>query len=151
MTTIAYNHKSMTLAIDGRLTAGNIITEDDFDKHLMKEGEYWFFCGAMADNSQLIELKHNDKPDPLPDCTAIMVKNGKANLVCFNDSYCSHSSITTNYSIGSGSEFALAAMDFGKNAKQAVEYAATRDIYTGGLIRVFDIKKMKFIESKINR
>lgn len=42
--------------------------------------------------------------------------------------------------MGSGYQFAIAALDLGKTAKEAVNYAKTRDIYTGGRVRVFDVK-----------
>ena len=45
-----------------------------------------------------------------------------------------------NESFGSGSSFALSAMDFGKSAKDSVKYAMTRDIYTGGKIKVIKVK-----------
>jgi hypothetical protein len=38
------------------------------------------------------------------------------------------------YAIGSGAAHAITAMDCGKNAMQAVRYAARRDINTGGRI-----------------
>ena len=41
------------------------------------------------------------------------------------------------YSIGSGSDHALTAMDMGATAEKAVEMAAQRDICTGGRIRVY--------------
>ena len=40
--------------------------------------------------------------------------------------------ITGPVTIGSGCEFALAACDLGKTAVEAVEYASTRDVFTGG-------------------
>jgi len=51
-----------------------------------------------------------------------------------------------NDAMGSGEEFALAALDHGKTAEDAVAYAATRDSGTGGKIRVFDVAKMEFIK-----
>lgn len=45
--------------------------------------------------------------------------------------------------IGSGWQFAAAAMDFGKTAKQAIEYAATRDNGTGGGVDYVRIRKTK--------
>jgi hypothetical protein len=39
----------------------------------------------------------------------------------------------------------LAALDFGKTAKEAVEYAMTRDVYSGGKVHVYDIDKGEFI------
>jgi hypothetical protein len=41
---------------------------------------------------------------------------------------------------GSGYKFALGAMDHGKSAKDAVKYAMTRDIYTGGKVKVIKVK-----------
>jgi len=41
------------------------------------------------------------------------------------------------YSIGSGSDHALTAMDMGATAEKAVEMAMQRDICTGGRIRLY--------------
>lgn len=41
--------------------------------------------------------------------------------------------------IGSGSPFAMTAMDCGKTAKQAVQMAAKRDPYTGGTINTMTL------------
>jgi ATP-dependent protease HslVU (ClpYQ) peptidase subunit len=51
-----------------------------------------------------------------------------------------------NQGVGSGFKFAISAMDHGKSAKDAVKYAATRDIYTGGKIHVYDIASARFIK-----
>lgn len=39
------------------------------------------------------------------------------------------------YAWGSGAPFAIAALDFGKSAVEAVKYAMTRDVFTGGKIQ----------------
>ena len=39
--------------------------------------------------------------------------------------------------IGSGMVWAMAAMDFGMSAREAVTYAATRDNQTGGTVDVY--------------
>ncbi|GAI22667.1 unnamed protein product, partial [marine sediment metagenome] len=41
--------------------------------------------------------------------------------------------------IGSGSAYALAAMDMGASAEEAVRAAMKRDIYTGGKVRTMRI------------
>ena len=41
--------------------------------------------------------------------------------------------------VGSGGYDALRALDFGKSAKEAIEYAATKDCNTGGKVRVFNL------------
>ena len=53
--------------------------------------------------------------------------------------------IEYNDSAGSGGEFAIAALDMGKTAKEAVEYAMTRDFYSGGKVHVYDIETGDFI------
>ena len=40
------------------------------------------------------------------------------------------------FAIGSGSQYALAAMDLGKTAEEAVVYASTRDVYTNNVTQV---------------
>jgi len=145
MTTIVYDHKNKQVALDSRITAGNLIVTDEGSKHTEKDGEHWFFCGETSDYDQLIELAHNDKPEVLPDCSAIMVKGGVAWLVAFNGEYCSHSKMQASRGIGSGGEFAMCALDFGKTAKEAVEYAITRDSGTGGKVHVYDIDKGEFV------
>ena len=44
-----------------------------------------------------------------------------------------------NFALGTGQHLALAAMDLGKSAQAAVQYAATRDVYTGGQVKLFII------------
>lgn len=43
-------------------------------------------------------------------------------------------SVPAPYAIGSGRDFALAAMALGKTAKEAVELACKLDLYTGGTV-----------------
>ena len=58
---------------------------------------------------------------------------------------CLWDKIEYSISKGSGSDFALALIDMGKSAKESIEYAMTRDIYTGGKVHVYDIEKGVFI------
>ena len=48
--------------------------------------------------------------------------------------------LTYNDADGSGYAFAISAMDFGCDARGAVKYASTRDNYTGGRIKVINVK-----------
>jgi len=70
----------------------------------------------------------------------MLINDNKVFGVSVEDGRCSHSEYKYNKTMGSGSDFALSAMDFGKSAKEAVEYAMTRDIYTGGNVQVIDVK-----------
>jgi len=44
------------------------------------------------------------------------------------------------WAFGSGGEFALAAMDLGQTAQQAVKFASKRDLFTGGKIQSYKLK-----------
>jgi hypothetical protein len=141
MTTIAYHHKDKQVAVDGRITSHGLTKCDTYDKTIKNEIGLWVVCGTAADIPYLCKLKHNDLVDPIPDCSAFLIKEGKCFDVYVNkDGYCEYFEMTFNDTKGSGGELALAAMDFGKSAKEAVNYAKTRDIYTGGRVRVFDVK-----------
>lgn len=140
MTTIAYHHKSKTIAVESRMTAGSIIVSDNCNKTIKNEAGLWVFCGSAEDIILLCELKHGEKTDNIPDCAAFLLSNGKCYEVHVSENgKCKHMEITFNDGKGSGYEFAIAAMDHGKSAKEAVKYAITRDIYSGGRVREFKV------------
>jgi ATP-dependent protease HslVU (ClpYQ) peptidase subunit len=145
MTTVIYNHKEKQIACDSRLSGGTLIVSDTIEKFKSNKKGMWFFVGAKSDESQMMELEHNDKPEVKPDCTALLVRNKKCYLVTFNGDFCSISENEYNHSIGSGGEFALAALDFHATTIGAVEYAITKDSASGGKVHVYDIEKGKFI------
>lgn len=139
MTTIAYDHERKQIAVDGRLTANGIIACDNADKTIENDAGKWFLAGATCDCEQLSKMKHNESADPRPDVIAFLVKDNQVYLVTVNDDgICEWTEINYNYSLGSGQRFALAALDFRQTAEEAVKYAATRDLYTGGTVTVFD-------------
>lgn len=138
MTTIAYDHVNKRIAVDGRAQMADVILTDSAIKWLRQDDELWIFCGLTADFEDLAKLKHNDKPDVLPDCEALMVKQGKVYLVSFNQGYCCYTECQYNIAKGSGWKFALAALQLGKTAVEAVSLASTLCVYTGGVITEFD-------------
>lgn len=144
MTTIAYDHKAGNIAVDSRTTADGIICTDEAIKYREHNNEIWFFCGSTSDVDSLLGMQHDHKPEVKPCCAALRVANGDCYLVTFNGDHCAHTKLTYDYAMGSGGDFALAAMDHGKSAKQAVEYAKTRDNATGGQVKSYSIKQAKF-------
>ena len=141
MTTIAYHHKDKQIAVDSRLVNHGLVKSDSFDKTIKNEFGVWIFCGTASDIKDLCKLKHNDKVDVIPNCSALLITDSKCyDVIVNNDGYCEYFELGHNDTKGSGGELALAAMDFGKSAKKAVEYAMTRDIYTGGKIQVIDVE-----------
>lgn len=145
MTTIVYDHKKRIIACDSRLTADDVVLTDNGIKWKSDSDSIWFFTGNPADDCDLMNIKHNDKPNPIPNSRAIYVRGGSAWLVTFDGDYCSHTKLECNQAIGSGWKFALAALDFSLEAEEAIKYAAKKDCFTGGAVRVYDIKSGKFI------
>jgi len=150
MTTIVYDHKAQQIAVDSRATSGSMINSECFIKWIQDGDDFWFICGAVCDSERLIQhikAVDPDKPKWDIECTAFLVSAG-AVYQCFvtSDGDPCKSRLTYSEAIGSGAAFALAALDHGKSALDAVAYAATRDTGTGGEIQVFDINTMWFID-----
>ena len=140
MTTIAYHHGDKQIAIDSRITGGNEILTNKANKTIKNKTGFWILSGSTCDFNDLLVLKHNDKVKPLPNCSALLIKDGKAWFVHVNDDgYCCYSELTYNYTLGSGEAYAAAAMDHGKSAPEAVKYAMTRDSKTGGRVRTYNV------------
>lgn len=149
MTTIAYHHASGVIAVDGMITADDLIACRDFQKWRVVGDEVWFLCGAVADFDRFIDY-HTKKISGAPDfsvsCSALVASDGKcyeAGLTREGEPWRS----IAPYSVaqGSGIHFAIAAMDHGKTAIDAVKYAATRDVRTGGKISALDIKTGQWV------
>lgn len=141
MTTIVYCNKTKKVAVDSRMTdRSGVIATDECNKTIKNEVGLWFLSGAVSDHPDIVKLTHNEEAKVVPDCRAFLISNNNIYLVEVNDNgICTHELITTNDAIGSGFKFALSALDFKATAKEAVEYAATKDCYTGGKVRVFNL------------
>lgn len=140
MTTIAYSHKHKQIAIDSRITSNGVIRCDSYDKIIRNDIGTWFFSGNCCDNLALSLMKHDDHCDVAPQCSALLINDGDVYLVLVNDgNYCEWFKTEHDAAYGSGQDFAIAALDFGKTPKEAVEYAMTRDCTTGGSVQVVDV------------
>ncbi len=140
MTTIAYNHKDKEIAVDGRVTHGDTIQNDSATKTFRRDASTVFFMtGAACDWEDFVnEFCNGKKSSRWLDCSGVMSVDDNAHCVGFDresETFFS-SQLYGNYATGSGGDFALAAMDLGKTAREAVEYAATRNCKTGGLVTV---------------
>lgn len=145
MTTIAYNHKDKQIAVDSRLTCGDLIVSDEDEKFTYDKSNLFFFSGFSCDTQKLIDAYNG--ADVIGDvgATAIVVSNGSASLVTFEDRQVKITKLGYNYAIGRGDEFAASAMSLGLNAKQAVEHSAKHMASTGGKIHLYDIETAVFI------
>jgi len=141
MTTIAYHHESKTIAADSRQTMNGRIVTDIANKTKDVDGVRFAFTGKASDEDLFVDYYFNrQKSSLLPEASALVFDDGMAYSVVVNeDGNVDKFKLTMNFTLGCGGDFALSAMDHGKGAKEAVEYAMTRDIYTGGEVRVIQL------------
>jgi hypothetical protein len=145
MTTIVYDHNAQLIACDSRRSSNGLIKTDSAIKYRYSGANLFFMCGFTCDMAKLIEA-YNGKEVEACESHALVVSDGIVKLCGIEDGKFWIEPVDHNESIGSGSSFALAALDFGKSAKEAVEYAITRDCYSGGKVHVYDIKSARFLD-----
>lgn len=142
MTTIAY--KDGVIAYDGRQTRNDRIVSDTAQKCQVVDGVSFFLSGAVCDEKALIAA-YFGTPSIVPvECSGYVVDGGKLMMVGHDDKtgiWKQELDQSNPDAIGSGSAYALAAMDMGASAVDAVRAAMKRDIYTGGTIRTMTIKQ----------
>jgi len=140
MTTIAY--KNGVIAHDTRQTRNGTIISDECSKCQVVEGVSFFLSGAVCDERALIAA-YFGTPSQVPvECSGYAVDGGKLLLVGHDDKtgiWKQELDPANPDAIGSGSAYALAAMDMGAGAEQAVRLAMKRDIYTGGKVVTFRV------------
>jgi hypothetical protein len=142
MTTIAYHHKSKTIAWDSRKSGDNgVIKSDNSEKHIEVGGVHYWICGVVSDEKLMIQAYQDGKVDRVPECNAFVHDDG-VTYRCGVDSegFIWKEELDNDDSFGSGHPFALSAMRLGLNAKEAVEHAKTLDCYTGGEVNVMELE-----------
>jgi len=138
MTTIVYNHEDKEIAYDSRLIRGGMIATDDDEKAITNESGVFLMAGKTAD-VELVAKCYPEAPTREVDCYGFLIANGSVLWVADGGA---EGALIQDYNeaAGSGECHAISAMDMGATAKEAVEMAARRDIYTGGKIRVIKVK-----------
>lgn len=140
MTTIAY--KDGVIAYDSRFTCGDVIEDDDADKKIERDGKVFFLSGSCSDWEYLIDSYINGKAvKEKVDARCLVVESGQIYSAAVDDNgfWKCIERPGNPMAIGSGKNFALAFMDTGMSAEEAVRATCKRDIYTGGTIRTFKI------------
>ncbi len=142
MTTIAY--KDGWLVSDSRETSKDRIDTDRCKKiYRLPDGALY---GGAGDSCSIQALHHHlvkasrSKPKKLPN---ICIKGVHALLIHDKTFYYERGSwqpINYPFAIGSGSHYAIAAMDAGCTAEEAVRIAIKRDVYSGGRIQKYRIQ-----------
>lgn len=137
--------------VDSRCSQDNRVVSDECEKFIVRPGWVFFMCGNLAIQKEFVDCFISGME---------FRKKGAIGAIGFKESDglvydFSHSEgqfdlchLFHKDGMGSGMHYAIAAMDFGKSAVDAVKYAATRDMYTGGIIRCFDTHTGKFIKVK---
>lgn len=149
MTTIAYDGRY--IAVDSRVSQDNRIVNDECDKFIIRTGWVFFLTGNLAIQKEFIDCFCNGSSYRKKGAIGAIGFNETDGLVYdFNhgDDQFDLCHLYHKEAIGSGMHYAIAAMDFGRSAVDAVKYASTRDMYTGGSIRCFDTRTGKFIKVK---
>lgn len=136
MTTIAY--KDGVIAYDGRQTRNDRIVSDNAAKCQVVDGVSFFLSGTVCDEKALIAA-YFGTASPVPvECSGYAVDGGKLMMIGHDDTtgiWKQDLDPANPDAMGSGAQYALAAMDMGASAQDAVRAAMKRDIYTGGTIR----------------
>mgnify|MGYP003656527582 CR=1 FL=1 len=152
MTTIVYDYKSQQIACDSRSTIGNTIIDNNAIKYKNVDEKLWFCAGSKGDAETFIgHYQPLTKANHFLDVdTVFLITSGNCSGSVYmaikdEEHVYKECILDHNYATGSGEQWALAALDYGATAKEAVEYAMTKDIYSGGKVHVYDIKQAKFI------
>ena len=150
MTTIVTDSK--TIAFDTRAVWGSsVISNKPHMKMKEKDGHYFFFAGIASQIDAFMDVYFSTEPSAGCDEISCFVVTPDKELYCsgvFEDGVLYKDQLSEGeiYAIGSGHQFAISALDLGKTPKEAVEYAITRDLYTGGDVNVFDIETMELLK-----
>lgn len=140
MTTIAY--KDGVIAYDSRQTRGGAIVSDDCSKCEIVDGVSFFLSGCVCDEKALIAAYFGTPSKEPVECSGFVVDGGRLMMVGHDDKtgvWKQELDPSNPDAIGSGSAYALAAMDMGASAAESVRAAMKRDIYTGGKVRTLTV------------
>lgn len=153
MTTIAYD--GVTLAADGLCTSGNAIHGRNQEKVFALQVNWGgtkipaYFAAAGSIENTWIARAYLEGEDILSPKRRLSLPESFDGLIVLGDGQCfSVEGTMTPFpceypcSLGSGANFALAAMTMGKSAIEAVEVAAQLDVYTGGTIRTYKVSDL---------
>lgn len=150
MTTIAFRDGIM--AADTGMVSGNISTRANKLRQATIDGERvlaglsgilpdadefwrWYILGADRDN--LPEFRQYRGADDAPDFQVLVVS--ELGMTVWREWFQPIPIIEPFFAIGSGSHFAMGAMDMGATAVQAVQIAMNRDSGTFGSVQTLEL------------
>ena len=149
MTTIIVSTKDNKIYCDARYARDNLIESDTAAKWLNHNELPWFICGTFADAKKLFD--HYFLGKEVIDwknfnATLFGRLDGEIVLISAHDDEVWVQPVCNEPYLcyGSGGDFALSALDHGKSPIDAIQYAMTRDMNTGGKISCFDYTENKW-------
>ncbi|WP_028449689.1 hypothetical protein [Chitinibacter tainanensis] len=148
MTTVAWDGK--TLAADRQVTYGNQRFEIKKlfvigDGKLLMAGagtadDLKLFASWLEDSFADNELLFGGETPEIDDLQAIVINTQTGESYLYGEKLVPIE-IKAPFAIGSGGDFAMAAMKLGKSAKEAVELASEIDIFSGFGVDYVDVNK----------
>lgn len=157
MTTIAY--KDSIMAAEGRMSLGDCIIKEDTIKVYSVNGHLCGVCGRARAIStfvgwlqrmtdyHIVSREVGDLVDLVPpqleddDGYSAMVVCPDGQVLMYEGNTPIDMGVNVPMSIGSGSVYALAAMDAGASAEEAVKIAMKRDVFSGGTITTVQLEE----------
>jgi ATP-dependent protease HslVU (ClpYQ) peptidase subunit len=144
MTTIAYCLKRGNIATDSRITEGGEIITDDATKRHNRGALVLFMAGAIADIDEVangfVACKHRCRKS-LDAEGLIWTGDTLFEIIAASGQLEWHRVVSERGAIGSGAQYARAALDAGLSPAASVRAAAKRNCYTGGKIKVYKLEK----------
>ena len=149
MTTIVYDHKNKQIACDSRMSKSSGAYNDCYTKMVCHKNILFVLTGSTCDMQYFRENYEKYKKVDLEginlDCSGMIIRDGAIYDVFIHDGIFNEDLCFCDESAGSGGKYAISALDHGKTAKEAVDYAISKDCFSGGKIHVYDIEKGEFI------
>lgn len=144
MTTIAYCLQRRQIAVDSRITAGHEICTDAAKKWHERDGVLIVMAGDVAGCEEVIQAMQKGRHRLRKSIDVVAYAwNGKSlfEITADGGELDWHPVVDDRGAIGSGSAYALAAMDKGATPRQAVLAAMKRDTNTGGKVQVIRLRR----------
>ena len=145
MTTVAID-KNGQIACDTLIVINNIAS-GHMGKVVVGKNEFIGFCGddaGQAIRAATWLMCHEEDEDP-PEFEFDEDNKGFELLHITKDHIMWHNDfnnpvpVTAPFAIGTGMDLAIAYMDAGHTAKEAVQYATTKDIFSGGEVLSYQV------------
>ena len=140
MTTIVYSDG--IIAYDSRACMDNRIISDNYNKMMVFGKVRFWICGSTCEAQNFIAGYFGEDFDDSLDICALVWDNG--NL--FYSGYHGEKKMWRDlldmkspFTLGTGGDHAITAIDCGKTAIEAVKFSAKRDVNTGGRIRSYKL------------